>query len=303
MKIPPAPIDPLQPKQPNSSAARKGGGSFDALFSQLVSNSAPANPLFTPPLAAPFSLPGQGAGVNPIGGVTGLSPTGRNMALSDPESAYEMMTLINNCEALFKAQFAELSRMKSSVSHMQQVGQNLGGITVSADNGRIQAQLQGFVGEYNSWVQRFRPALQQGGLLAGTQAAQVSRYELEQSINNRFFGAGDGLNGLGSLGITIDPATGLASLDAAKLGSQLSANKQGVVATVQEFGANFAKSANLLNSSGNFIERQIDNLDRAIHFIRDNRRSLQAEFGTGDEAKPTEQVAQALAEYNRTFKA
>lgn len=302
MKIPPVSIDPLQPK-PNSSSSKKGGGSFDAVFSQLVSNSAPTNPLFTPQLSAPLSQLGQSAGINPVGGITGLSPTGRNMALSDPESAYEMMTLINNCDALFKAQFSELSRMRSAVSHMQQAGQSLGGIAVSTDNGKIQSQLQGFVGEYNSWVQGFKPAMQQGGLLAGTQAAQVSRYELEQSINNRFFGAGDGLNGLGSLGITIDPATGLASLDTARLASQLSANKEGVVGTVREFSANFVKSASLLNSGGNFIERQIDNLDRAIHFIRDNKSSLQAEFGTGDEAKPMGQVAQALAEYNRTFKA
>lgn len=302
MKIPPVSIDPLQPK-PNSSSNKKGGGSFDAVFSQLVSNSVPANPLFTPPLSAPLSKLGQSAGVNPVGGMTGLSPSGRNMALSDPESAYEMMTLINNCDALFKAQFSELSRMRSAVSHMQQAGQSLGGISVSTDNGKIQSQLQSFVGEYNSWVQSFRPAMQQGGVLAGTQAAQVSRYELEQSINNRFFGAGEGLNGLGSLGITIDPATGLASLDTARLASQLSANKQGVVGTVREFSANFVKSASLLNSNGNFIERQIDNLDRAIHFIRDNKSSLRAEFGTGDEAKPSGQVAQALAEYNRTFKA
>ncbi|HCI13189.1 MAG TPA: hypothetical protein DFK12_04320 [Gallionellaceae bacterium] len=302
MKIPPVFIDPLQPKQSNSSSVNKGGGSFDALFSQLVSDSAPTNPLFTPPLSVPLSQFGQNVGINPVGGITGISPPGRNMALSDPESAYEMMSLINNCEVLFKAQFSELSRMRSSVSHMQQAGQNLGGITVSTDNDRIQTLLQSFVSEYNSWVQRFNPAMQQGGVLAGTQAAQVSRYELEQSISNRFFGAGAGLNGLGSLGITIDPATGLATLDVARLSSQLSANKQGVVATVQEFSANFVKSASLLNSSGNFIERQIDNLDRAIDFIRDNKTSLQAEFGTGDEAKPSGQVAQALAEYNRTFK-
>lgn len=302
MKIPPVSIDPLQPK-PNSSSDKKGGGSFDALFSQLISSGAPANPLFTPPFSSPLSQLGQSAGVSPVGGMTALSPTGRNMALSDPESAYEMMTLINNCEALFKAQFFELSRMKSSVSLMQQAGLSLGGISASTDNGRIREQLQGFVGEYNSWVQRFNPAMQQGGLLAGTRAAQVSRYELEQSINNRFFGAREGLNGLGSLGITIDSATGLASLDAARLDSQLSANKQGVVATVQEFSANFAQSASLLNSGGNFIERQLGNLDRAIHFIGDNRRSLQAEFGTGDEAKPSGQVAQALADYNRTFMA
>jgi hypothetical protein len=57
----------------------------------------------------------------------------------------------------------------------------------------------------------------------------------------------------------------------------------------------------LLNSEGNFILRQIDNLSRAIHYIADNKASLQAEFGIGNAAKPAGKVAEALAAYNQTF--
>lgn len=234
-------------------------------------------------------------------GVTGLASVGRNTALADPESAYRMMSVINNANVAYKAQFSELSQMKSYVAQMQDTGQSLGTITSSTGNDSIASQLQGFVSQYNSWIQRFDPDMEKGGMLAGTQAAQVSRFELGQSIENIFNGAKDGLRGLKDLGIAIDPKTKLASLDTAKLQAVLTGNKQGAVETLREFSANFAKSASLLNESGNFIPRQLDNLGRAIHFIATNETSLQAEFGTGNAAKPTGLVAQALAAYNQVY--
>lgn len=232
---------------------------------------------------------------------TGLSVTGRNMTLFDPESAYKMMSVINGREVTYKAQFSELSQMKSAVAQMQDAGQSLGGITLDSGNDSIQSQLQGFVDKYNAWVQRFNPDMERNGLLADTQAAQMSRRELDQSIDYLFFGAKDGLHGLADLGLTTDPVTGQASLDTSKLNAVLASNKQGVVDTVQEFGAHFAEAARLLNSSGNFIPKQLDNLGRAIHYIADNRTSLTAEFGTGDPAKPAGQVAAALAAYNQVY--
>lgn len=223
------------------------------------------------------------------------------MALADPESAYKMMGTINEDEISYKAQFSELSQMKSYVLQMQGAAQNLGSIAPSAATDGIKSQLQDFIKQYNDWIQRFNPDVQPGGLLADTQAAQASRFELEQNINNHFFGIGDGVHGLNDLGITVDPNTKLMSLDTAKLDTLLAANKQGAVDTIQEFSANFAKSASLLNSDGNFILKQLDNLNRAIHFIADNKSSLQAEFGTGNAAKPTGQIAQALAAYNQTY--
>ena len=235
------------------------------------------------------------------GSVAGVSAAGRNMALADPESAYKMMSVINAAEVSYKARFSELSQMKGHVSQMEDAGESLGSVTTSTGNDRIEAQLQDFVTQYNSWIQRFDPDMQNGGILAGTQAAQVSRFELKQQVENIFHGVKDGVHGLGDLGVTIDPNTRLASLDVARLKSVLAGNKQGAVSALQEFGANFAKSANLVNSGGNFIPNQLDNLSRAIHFIDDNEASLREEFGTGSLAKPTGLVAQALAAYNQTY--
>lgn len=274
-----------------SAIGTKRDDSWASMFSLLVSNSAQIDPLSSDP----FSLLTQN------GSIKGLSAAGRNMTLADPESAYKMMTVINRKDVSYKAQFSELSQMKSFVFQMEDAGQRLGGIALSTGNDSIQSQLQDFAGQYNSWIQRFDADIQPGGLLADTQAARASQFELEQNVNNRFFGIKDGVHGLSDLGFTIDPHTRLASLDTAKLGSLLAANKQGVVDALQEFGANFAKSANLLNADGNFILKQLDNLNRAIHFIADNKTSLQAEFGTGNAAKPTGQVAQALAAYNQAY--
>ncbi len=243
----------------------------------------------TDPLAAPTTG----------GGVNGLSAAGRNTALFDPESAYKMMSFINNEDVAFKAEFSELSQMKAYVAEMQQDGQTLGGIGTSTGNDSIKTQLQEFVSQYNAWVQRFDADMQSGGVLADTRAAQVSRYELDQSVENIFYGAADGLNGLRDLGLTIDAGTKLATLDTAKLDSVLAGNKQGAVDTLQQFSTSFAKSAELLDSNGNFIPNRLDNLGRAIHYIDDNKSSLQAEFGLGDAAKPSGQVAQALAAYNK----
>jgi hypothetical protein len=243
---------------------------------------------------AATALPGS-----TVAGASGLSATGRNLSLFDPESGYRMMSLINNNDVAYKAQFSELSQMKSYLSGMQQAAQGLGSIDTTTDNAGIKAQLQNFATQYNDWMQRFDADMSKDGVLAGTQAAQVSRYELDQSIENVFNGAKDGVNGMADLGLTIDPTSKRAVFDSARLDAVLGSNKQGAVATVQQFSANFAKSAELLNSDGNFIPNQLDNLNRAIHYIDDNHASLQAEFGLGDSAKPNGQVAQALLAYSQ----
>jgi len=300
MNISPSSISLIQSQMQGSlmSSTLNAGdtGSWASIFSFLVSNGSSTAPSSSDPL----SLLTQSNPINQSGGINGLSAVGRNMLLADPESAYNMMTLINNKDDLYKAQFAELSQIKADVSQMQVADQSLGGITPATGNDSIQSRLQNFVGQYNDWIKRVTPDIQQGGLLSDTQAAQASQFELEQNVNNPLFGAADGVHGLSDLGITIDPNTRLASLDTSKLNSILTANKQGVVDTVQEFSANFAKSANLLNSDGNFILKQLDNLNRAIHYIDSNKTSLQAEFGTGNAAQPTGQVAQA-AVYHQTY--
>lgn len=235
------------------------------------------------------------------GGSTGLSATGRNTSLFDPESAYRMMSVINAADVTYKARFAELSQMQSWLAAMQQDAQSLGGISAATDNASIRSQVQSFAGQYNDWIQRFDADMANGGLLANTQAAQVSRWELEQSVQNIFNGAAAGLHGLRDIGFTIDPVTKLAAVDTTRLDTVLAGNKEGAVDAVQSFSANFARAAKLLDSAGNFIPNQLNNLGRAIHYIDDNMPALQAEFGLGNAAKPSAQVAQALAAYKGTY--
>ena len=283
MNITPASISLFQAPMLASLPGRpaiSGNDSWASVFSSLL---APTAPIPAVPTSGPH----------------GLNPTGRNQSLFDPESAYRMMTLINNDEVLYKAQFSELHQVQAGVSHMQGAAEKLAGILLSTDNVSIKQQLQNFAAQYNDWIRRIAPDLQQGGLLSDTQAAQSSRFELEQNINNRFFGIANGVHGMRDLGFAVDPGSHELSLDEHKLDILLASNKQGVVNALQEFCANFAKSASLLNADGNMFQKQLGNLDRAIHFIENNRDSLQAEFGTGDAAKPSGQVARALAAYGQ----
>ncbi|WP_301101349.1 flagellar filament capping protein FliD [Propionivibrio sp.] len=231
-----------------------------------------------------------------------LSASGLNMSLFDPQSAYRMMSVINTKDVTYKAQFSELSEMKTAVAGLQDAGQTLGSVNAAMDNEAINAQLQTFAGKYNEWIKRFDATVKSDGVLAGTQAAEVSLYELEQSVENPFNGAKDGFHGLRDLGFTIDQNTNLASFDATRLDAALASNRDGTIDTLQQFSANFAKSAELLNSPNNFIPNRLANLDRVIDYISDNKPSLQAEFGLGDPAKPSAQITKALAAYDQIFK-
>lgn len=266
----------------DSSSGQQSAG-CDALFG--------AGDASASPLDAVLSAPGTSGG---------LSSSGRNTALFDPESAYRMMTDINTRDATYKAEFSEMSDMRSYLATMRTEAVKLGGIDSATQNSDIHASLQIFADAYNGWIQRFDQDLQRGGVLAGTQAAQVSQWELEQSVENFFNGAQSGLHGMRDLGLTIDPISNLASVDGAKLNSVLATNKSGAIGTMQEFSANFAKSAELLNSDGNFVPNRLNNLSRAINYIDTNKQSLQAEFGRGDSVIQTGQAAQALAKYNTT---
>lgn len=229
----------------------------------------------------------------------GLSASGRNLSLFDPESGYRMMTEINRRDVNYQAQFSEMSAMKDGVATLRQAAASLGSIDGTMDSDAIKTRLQDFVRQYNDWVSRFDGTTGASGVLSGTQASDVSRHELRESIANPFTGAMNGIHGLKDLGVTIDRSSGLATLDTGKLDAMLATKGSAAVSTVQEFGAQFAKSAELLNSTGNFIPNRLSNLDRAIHYIGDNRSSLQQEFGLGDMPRMSAAIAQALAAYQR----
>ena len=233
--------------------------------------------------------------------IPGLSANGRNVSLFDPESAYRMMSVINTRDVAYKAQYAELSELGAGVKAMQGAAETLGSVDQTMDDAAIKAQLQDFADQYNAWIERFDPTVRTNGLLHGTQAAEISLYELEKSVENIFNGAASGFRGMNDLGFSIGRSSNLLSIDAAELDAALATNRSGAIATVQQFAANFAKSAELLNSSNNFIPNRLDNLDRVIDYIADNKTSLQAEFGLGDAARPSAEVSKALAAYNRIY--
>lgn len=291
---------------PNLAASTLAHFKFEALDA-LVGVSADFNSVFASALAYPFAVPGSAPGdllnlfIQSGSSKTGALHAGRNMALADPESAYRMMSLINDKDVLYKAQYSELSQMGAAVAKMQQAGSDLSRLGDDSADADIKAGLQSFIGQYNDWMQRFNPDMQNGGLLAGTQAAQMSRYELEQSVKNRFNGANDGVHGLTDLGVNVDPVNGSLSLDSAKLAAILASNRHGAVDAIEEFSANFAKSASLLNAEKNFIPNQLDNLNRAIHYIAANNTAWRAEFGTGSAVKPAAQTAQALKAYQQSY--
>lgn len=234
---------------------------------------------------------------------TGLSASGRNVSLFDPESAYKMMSVINRKDVRYKAQFAELSEMKDALAGLQQAAQTLAGVGTAADSQTVKSELQAFAVKYNEWIARFDPTVRSSGVLAGTQAAEVSLYELEQSVENIFNGAKDGFRGLRDIGFGIDQSTNLATLDLAKLDGALAGNRDGVVSTIGEFAANFAKSAELLISANNFVPNRLANLDRAIEYIDKNLGAWQTEFGRGDAAQPSAQIAKALSAYQQIARA
>jgi hypothetical protein len=264
-------------------------GDFDGVFAKTLLTQIPDMESMSVGVLSALSLPdnAQAAALH----------AGRNMALADPESAYRMMTLINSKDALFKAQAYELGEMGEAVAEMRQAGLDLSNI--AADHETVEAGLRDFVAGYNDWVRRFDLALGGDGLLAGTQAAQISRYELEQSVRNMFIGVSEGLSGIDDIGVDV-MADGTLSLDEAKLDAMLDSNMKAVVGATREFGAHFARSAELLNADNNFIPNQLDNLNRAIRYIGENLADWQAEFGLGDAARPAGQVARALAAYRQT---
>lgn len=219
-------------------------------------------------------------------------------ALSEPQSAYAMMTRINGLDIAYKGQYSELSQMDSYLPRIEEAARQLGQTAIADANESIAARLEDFAQQYNAWVQRFKPDVQSGGVLANIQAAEIPLYELDQVIENPFIGAKDGFRGLADMGIGIDANTGLMSVNTSQLDAALGNNKQAVVDAVKEFSAKFAAEADLLAADDNLIQHRLDNLDGAIAFIDGNLGSWRQEFGSGDAANPRGHVAQALAAYN-----
>ncbi|MGL4996921.1 MAG: flagellar filament capping protein FliD, partial [Deefgea sp.] len=227
------------------------------------------------------------------------SAIGRNMSLPDPESAYKMMTDINRRSVEYKAQHATLADMQSGVTQLSQSAAQLGTITAKSPFSTVKSQLHSFADQYNSWRREFDADSQDPELLGNTQAAQAARHTLQSSISNPFHGANQGLQGLAALGLEIDPVTKMAKLDVSTFEKTWNTQAGNATAAIKDFSSNFSEAANLLTSNGNFFQKQLSNLDRAIDYIHSNQTALQSEFGLGDPPKLSNRLTQALAEYQK----
>jgi len=206
---------------------------------------------------------------------------GSATGLGNSQSVYAMMTRIDGLNLAYKSQYSELSQMDSCLPRLGDAANRLGTTTIAETDASITAMLQDFAQQYNAWIERFKPDVQRGAVLANTQAAEVPLYELDQVVENRFIGAKDGFHGLTDLGVAIDPVSGLMSVDAGRLDAALKDNKQAVVDAISEFSAKFAAAANLLASDDNLIQHRLNNLGGAIGYIDANFGSWQQEFSRG----------------------
>jgi flagellar capping protein FliD len=207
-------------------------------------------------------------------------------------------TIINRTDVSFKAQFSELSELKSTFAHEGESAQQLARLDEKSSSAEIKSKLMEFIATYNAGVNRFAPDVAQGGVLEASHEANRARFATRRDIADPLVGALDGLRGgMSALGVTVDPQTGLASVDETQLDKILAQDTDKDVHTIVDFATRFAQTTATLNSTGNAQDKQLANLDRAIHWIADNRASVAQEFGPGAAAKPNDAFAKAAAAY------
>ncbi len=234
---------------------------------------------------------------------TSTTPTALDAAGSFSRPGQNMITVLNRVEVTFKAQFSELGEMRHSLVGEQAAAQRLAALSNASSNAEIKAELAHFVETYNAGVNRFAPAVDKGGVLEGSWEAARARFATQRDINYVMNGSEKGIKGdLAKLGISTDPKTGLASIDQAMLDGALASDKGHVVASVTAFADTFVTTVDFLNAKGHSQQRQMANLDRAVHWIDDNRDDVQKEFGPGAAATPNEAFAKAAALYDAMAK-
>lgn len=230
---------------------------------------------------------------------TSTTPTALDAAGSFSMPAQNMVTVLNRVEVTFKAQYAELGEMRKSLVHEQEAAHRLSELSLATTNAELKYALDDFIAIYNAGVRRFDPSVDKGGILEGSWEAARARFATERDIGYILNGSATGLKGgLAALGINTDPATKLASVDHTRLDSALATNKDTVVGALASFAAMFSATVDCLNAAEHAQVRQMANLDRAVHWIDDNRASVQREFGPGAAATPNEAFAKAAALYD-----
>ena len=296
----------FDPAASNKSYVPMGGASGDTTMFNRLSNSV-LDPAATPQSAnlltksADFGgmLDEFGAAFSATALATPTTPTGLDSSQPFSKPGQNMVTVLNRVEVSFKAQFSELSQLRNTLAGEQDAAQKLGAIDSQTSVSDITAALDNFVASYNAGVNRFAPDVAQGGILEGSHEAARASFATRREIGNILTGSEVGLKGgLAALGVSVDPKTGLASIDHAQLDSALAQNKSIDVVAIHDFATAFVATVANLNAPNYAQDRQLANLDHAVHWIDDNKAAVQKEFGPGAAATPNEVFAKAAAQYD-----
>ncbi|WP_426102149.1 hypothetical protein [Massilia sp. TSP1-1-2] len=230
---------------------------------------------------------------------TSTTPTALDAAGNFSRPGQNMVTVLNRVEVTFKAQFSELGEMRHSLVSEQAAAKQLGALGPGSSAADIKAELTRFVSSYNAGVNRFAPAVDKGGILEGSWEAGRARFATRRDIGYSLNGADVGIKGdLAQLGITTDPKTGLAAIDDARLDGALTRDRGHVLASVTAFANTFVTTVDFLNAKDHGQQRQMANLDRAVHWIGEHKAAVQKEFGAGAAATPNAAFAKAAAHYD-----
>jgi hypothetical protein len=230
---------------------------------------------------------------------TSTTPSALDAAGGFSRPGQNMVTVLNRVEVTFKAQFSELGEMRHSLVSEQQAARRLSALGADSSSADIKAELAHFVDTYNAGVNRFAPAVDKGGILEGSWEAARARFATQRDISYVLNGSEAGIKGdLAKLGITTNAKTGLASIDSATLDRALSQDKGHVLASVTAFANTFVTTVDYLNAKDHSQQRQMANLDRAVHWIGEHKAEVQKEFGPGAAATPNEAFAKAASLYD-----
>lgn len=204
-----------------------------------------------------------------------------------------LMATINHKEAAYEAEFSVLSQMRLQMAQLADVAkEQLSPVTEASSNEDIKARLKTFAAAYNQWDSNFDRYMAPGGLLQDNEAARMVRFSIFRDVDNPFSGAAQGIAGLRAMGLTTDEGRQLV-IDEAAVDAALARNKEGVVATLQQFSSVFQETADCWGADGHVLDNRLHRLADAVSWIESNRASLEAEFGTG--------AAAAVQGYDATY--
>lgn len=235
---------------------------------------------------------------------TPTTPSGLDAARSFSTPGQNMVTVLNRVEVSYKAQYAELGEMRKSLVSDQAAAEQLQGLSSASPDAGIRQAVDQFVASYNAGVNRFAPSVAKGGVLEGSWEAERARFATRRDIDYILNGSEVGVKkgGLATIGISTNPRTGLAAVDHAQLDAALARDRGNTVAGLKAFGDTYAETIDMLNAPGHAQLRQMANLDRAVHWIGDNKAAVEKEFGPGKAATPDQAFAKAAALYDEMAK-